>query len=786
MLALLAVVPVAAQNLPPGGQYGGDLRVAIPAAPDLDPAQFLANRLVQGVVHESLLRIGPDQVPVGSLANIWTPNAGASTITFDLRAANWADGTPIDAQDVVWSYQRHAANGLVSGVAAATVDADTVRFTFTSGGGDFLGNGATLPIAWKDGTFTTTPSGPYASPNLVAGALELTANAQNWAGRPYFDRLEFRFPNTLSLNLNGTTRPDDAGCALMFRELDLIGWPVTTSDLNAPRDCVDGFGGFADGENRTLLDQTRSIPHLGSVETPGLRFLYLGMNTQRAPLTDPPLRQALSRALDRDLIAGTFANAIEAGTDIADSPVSPANEAWFNASVPRYRVPRTVSGTTAVPTLEAVNQFLDAAGYLDRDSDGWRDDPGGLPFGFTVLTYDKPNDPRVAKYLDLITKFQAIGINITQEEHTPADLRAIVASGAYDLFVDIGDARGEPSFLFDMFHSTGSANVVNLASPELDAILEAARDAIDPAVRRQAVFDAEGWIAINAPIAPIVHFQSINALDRLEFQEWSAELGGVVNYWSLTGAHVTQRGPLSVTVEALDDGLRSRETTTITVRTRDQAGNPVPSASVWLEGAGFSVQSGITDASGQFRTTLTAPEVASDQDVVITAEASKAGYAGSTATTTITVHASPREFTISLAKGATVLDSGNETFVRIVVRDRDNASVLAGATVSFDVSPAGLGGGVDAATGTTDASGMYEATFSGDTKSIVRFLITATVSLPGYANATAVTSLEVLARPPGNAPRTPALDTVTMVAVVATLAALYGAWQRRKWVARKP
>jgi hypothetical protein len=36
------------------------------------------------------------------------------------------------------------------------------------------------------------------------------------------------------------------------------------------------------------------------------------------------------------------------------------------------------------------------------------------------------------------------------------------------------------------------------------------------------------------------------------------------------------------------------------------------------------------------------------------------------------------------------------------------------------------------------------------------------------------------------APRTPALDTISMVALVATLAALYGAWQRRKWVSRKP
>ena len=787
VLALLAAVPSAAQNLPPGGRFGGDLRVALPAAPDLDPAQFPSNRLVQGVAYAALVRLGPDEIPVASLASRWIHDSVARTVTFDLRAANWSDGTPIDAQDVAWSFSKHVGNGLVLGLAVVAVDADTVRFTFTSGGGDFLENAATLPIAWKDGSNIATMSGPYAWPTSSTGALELTANGHHVGGRPYFDRLAFRFPHTLAMNPNGTTRADDAACALMLRGVDVIGWPVSTSELNAERDCVAGFGGFADGnKNHTLSEPDRSIPHLGAIETPGLRFLFLGMNAQRAPLTDPVFRQALSRAVDRDLIAGTYGGAIEAKTDIADSPVSPANEAWFNASVPRYRVPRVTSGSTAATTLAAVNEYLDAAGYMDRDSDGWRDDLGGLPFAFTLLTVDLANDTAIAKYLDLITKFQAIGINVVQEEHTPADLRTIVASDAFDLYVDITEARGEPSFLFDMFHSTGIANNVNLNSPELDAILETTRDAIDPAVRRQAVLDAQGWIGVNAPLAPIVHFRSVNALDREAFEGWSPALGGVVNYWSLTGAHVTQRGPLSVTIEALDDGLRSRERTTIVVTARDEAGDPVPSVSLWLEDPGLADHSGLTDSAGQFRTTFTAPEEVSDRDVVLTAEASKAGYVGATASTTVTVHSSPREFTISLAKGATTMDSGNETFVRVVVRDRSNASLVAGAAVSFSVSPAGIGGSVDVPNGTTDALGTYEARFRGDTLSLARFLITATVSLAGYADATEATSIEVFPRPGGGAPRTPALDTISMVALVAMLAALYGAWQRRKWVSRKP
>jgi ABC-type transport system substrate-binding protein len=707
-------------------------------------------------------------------------------VTFDLRAANWADATPIDAADVVWSFQKHATNGLASGLTATAVDADTVRFTFTSGGGGFLENAATLPIAWKDGSNLATLSGPYASPTPSANVLELAANVQHVGGRPYFDRLVLRYPYTLAKNPDGTTRSDDGACALMLRHVDLIGWPVTQSDLNSARDCVAGFGGHEDGENHTLSDPTRSIPHLGAIETPGLQFLFLGMNTQRAPLDDPVFRQGLSRAVDRDLIAGTYGGAIEAKTDIADSPVSPANEAWFNASVPKFRVPRISAGSTAATSLAAVNAYLDAAGYLDVDSDGWRDDTAGVPFSFVLHTLNQANDPRVAKYLDFITKFQGIGINLVQQEHTPADLSAVVASDAFDLYVGVADARGDPSFLFDMFHSTGSANAVNLNAPELDAILETARDAIDPAVRRQAVLDAEGWIAVNAPLAPIVHYRSVNSLDRTAYEDWTTALGGIVNYGSLTGAHVTQMGPLTLTVQALDDGLRSRQTTSITVTARDQEGNPVSAVSVWFDDPGITTPSGLTDGTGQYRTTFTAPEVVDDRDIALIAEAAKAGYDKAIATTTITVHPSAREFLVSLTKDATSLDSGNETFVRVIVRDASNASAVAGASVSFSVSPADLGGSVDVPNGTTDSAGMYEATFRGDTRSLARFLITATVSLPGYADEVATTSIEVLPRLGGSTPRSPALDTISMVALVATLAALYGAWQRRKWVARKP
>ncbi|HYS71734.1 MAG TPA: ABC transporter substrate-binding protein, partial [Thermoplasmata archaeon] len=617
----------------------------------------------------------------------------------------------------------------------------------------------------------------------------LVANDRHWKGRPFLDAVTFRFPYTLVRNANGSTQANDAACAFLKGQVNLIAWPLSQNDLTNERDCAAGFGGWSDGVNRTLLnpDPARTMPFAAVAENPGLQFLYLGMNTQRAPLTDPTLRVALSMAIDRDLVAGTYGGAVEPKVDIADSPVSPANLAWFNASVPKYRVPRAVVGSNAVPSLEEVNAFLDAAGYLDRTGDGFRDTPAGTPFNFTLLTFDQATDPRVAKYLDLITKFRAIGINVVQQEHTPADLRALEASDAFDLVVDIQQAEGEPSFLFDLLHSGSPGNVVNVASPALDALLDTARDALDPVARRQAVLDAQGWVALQVPLAPIVHYRAETTYDRTTFEGWVDGLGGIANFWTFTTAHVTQMGPLTVTVDALPPSIRSGSGTDILVRAWDAEANAVAGVDVELSGVGLAATSGVTDAQGAFTTRFTAPSVDVAQDFTIAADAAKAGYGGAGGATTVTVHPLARTFTVLIGKDSPTLASGNTTAIRVQVLDDQTLLGVPAANVTITISPEGLTASVAQATGVTLGNGIFATTFTADVTVASRFVITANATAPGYETSSGTTAIDVTARPAGGtAPPTAALDTLSMVAVVASLAAVYGAWQRRKWVARKP
>lgn len=782
-IALLAPAlpgPAGASHV--GGLYGGDLRVALEGSVSLDPIAFAENRIVQELVYESLVRTGMDQRAVRSLASAWSADVPGGTMTVDLRAAQWEDGAPITAHDVAWSFLQHLTGGTADGLSAAALDGDTVRFSFTFGGGDFLGSAATLPIAWKDQSTIPAYAGPYVVSAESASALDLAANPLYWAGRPYVDTVSFRFPYTLDTNVDGSTAGNDAACALMKGDIHLIGWPVTSIELNTERDCVATYGGWSDGLNRTLADPYRRVPHVGAADNPAFRFLTLGMNVRRPALTETSLRLAISRAVDRDLIA----DLIEPGTDIADSPISPANVAWFNPDVPRNRVPRVIIGGLAVPTLERVNAFLTEAGYLDTDGDGWRESPGGAPLSLTLATPDLAADPRSGKYDDTHAKLRAIGLNVTRVGYSLTNLSAIVQAGSFDLFMDQVGARGEPSFLFDLYHRDGGDNVAGIDDPALNAILEIARDALDDGARLQAVFDAQMWIAEHAVGAPIIHLRALHSYDRVAFEGWVQGLEGIVNFWTFTSVRTTQRGPLFVTVDPLRDSLRSGASTTLVVAVRDAADDPVEGVELEFDGAGLSTTVGTTPSNGTFFLYFVAPTVAVSTEFPITVLASKAGYDIGNATQTLAVHPLVRTFSLALFAESTTMASGDRTVVRVTVFDEFLRIGAAGVNVEFAVSPAGLGASFAQPSGVTDANGAFETTFTADVTVASRFLVLVTVSKPGYEITGATRSIEVSSRPASGAPSTPALDTLSMVVIVAGLAAVFGWQQRRRWITRKP
>ncbi len=582
---------------------------------------------------------------------------------------------------------------------------------------------------------------------------------------PYLDALVLTFfPDDGGTPLDETM--DGGAKALLDGRVDFLSWTVPSVEATALR-----WEGTP--EQATISGATDL--------SPSFTTLYLGMNNQVPPLDDPVLRQAIARVLDKDLYL-----TIEPNTVPGDSMVVPANSFWYNDSVPRYRVPKGEVGGRPESILDGVNLMLDQAGYLDRDNDGWRDRPQApyASFSFTLLSITDLVDPRKAIIgSNIRDNLQKVGINTGLEAYTPAEIQQRIDGDTFDLYLRQTTSKADPSFLRDALHSGGSRNYVNAADPALDALLDAMEGAVDQDVRRQYAMDAQGWIGVNAPLAPILHFDLLNAREKAVYQGWVSTVGGRHNYWTYVGLNQIPSGSLVVDVSTFTTSFVGGDTADVTVRVTDQDGFPVSGVALTLStspGGSLDIGTATTDATGANveDITFTAQPTGDVRDVTITVTAEKAAYASAVGFWRVTVHPSAAQLVVAVSRSPLSIGSEDEATIFVNVTDGSTGLPVANATVTLTATPSGIGESLGAAAGTTNALGAFQTTFAASVSIESTFTITATVSAAGYEDAEGKTFLRVTRRTA--APETPGLDTVAMVTVVVLLALAYTRWQRRR------
>src|SRR6267378_898328 len=210
MLALVAlvVVGVAAAAVLRGGTHGTasatDTFVLANAVKvdTLDPAQNSVNEsiwLTQNIYSRLVQPNATGTALLPDLATSWKVSNGGKTYTFKLRSAKFSDGTPLTAQDVVFSVLRSKAlkggwGFLLDAVKSVTApDASTVVFQLTRPHAPLLADLAMYAYAVvpqkeveaQGDAFWNKPvgSGPFMVTSLKKDQeLDLTVNP-NWYGK---------------------------------------------------------------------------------------------------------------------------------------------------------------------------------------------------------------------------------------------------------------------------------------------------------------------------------------------------------------------------------------------------------------------------------------------------------------------------------------------------------------------------------------------------------------------------------------------------------------------------
>ncbi|RVU21190.1 ABC transporter substrate-binding protein [Methylobacterium oryzihabitans] len=307
----------------PGGAQARDLRVGLSAeATSMDPHfhNLGPNNALRRHVFEGLIGTDPDQRLVPALALSWTPR-DATTWEIKLRPnVTFSDGTPFTARDVVYTFCRiplvenspssfatfvrpmdsvetpdpltlvvRTANplpllptnltalGILS--AKASGAAETVRFR--KGGCEGMG---TPPKSTDFGNpAVAVGTGPYRLKEYQRGTqVVLSGNPTYWGGAPAF--------GTVTMKPIPSSGPRVA--ALLAGDVDLIETPAI-QDL--PRIRAAGFTVTQGLSNRIIYIHLDQFDGAGW-KTPTIR------GTDKNPLLDKRVREALSKAIDRKAI----------------------------------------------------------------------------------------------------------------------------------------------------------------------------------------------------------------------------------------------------------------------------------------------------------------------------------------------------------------------------------------------------------------------------------------------------------------------------------------------------
>ncbi|HKM98396.1 MAG TPA: ABC transporter substrate-binding protein [Buttiauxella sp.] len=459
----------------------------------LDPAKAVGLPEIQVIrdLFEGLVNQNEKGQLEPGVATKWQSNDNRIW-TFTLRNdARWSDGTPVTAQDFVYSWQRlvdpkntspfawfaalagiNNAQAIIDGkmpidkLGVTAVDTRTLRIQldkpvpyFPNLTANFSFYPVPKTVVEKFGNDWTKPgnlvgNGAYTLKDRVVNEKLVAVQNKN-----YWDNSKTVITQVTFVPIN-----QESSATKRYQAGDI---DITES--------------FPKNLYQKLL---KDIP--GQVYTPPqLGTYYYAFNTQKGPTADARVRLALSMTIDRQLMAekvlGTgekpawrFTPDVTAGFKPEPSPFEQMSQEEANAQA---------------------KTLLQAAGYGPNK-----------PLNLTLLYNTSENHQKIAIAVASMWK-KNLGVDVklqNQEWKTYIDSRN---TGNFDVIRAswVGDYN-EPSTFLTLLTSTHSGNISRFNSPEYDKLMQQASQETTAIARNQDYNQAEKIIQDQAPIAPIYQY----------------------------------------------------------------------------------------------------------------------------------------------------------------------------------------------------------------------------------------------------------------------------------------
>ncbi|NLE21414.1 MAG: ABC transporter substrate-binding protein, partial [Actinobacteria bacterium] len=348
--------------------------------------------------YDFLVGYSTDLQPTPGLATSWETSPDGKVWTFHLReGVTWQDGEPFTAADVAFTYNYIVENdmGAFSSLTtfidkAVAIDDLTVEIRCSKPKANMISTW--IPIlpehVWSKvdpkkagASYQSKPplvgTGPFQTVEVKKGDyVRMVANPSWWGEqKPAVDEILFvtyQNPDTMTQDLLSGT-------------LDAA-WGIPSAQF--PK--LEGSEGFEAIAYNLLTWDYLALN------------CYEGTSRGNPVLRDVAFRQALNWAIDRQKVADlSWAGNAEPGTTI----MTPGS--WVDPDY-HWEPPADVRYTY---DPEKAKQLLDAAGYVDSDGDGVREDKSGKPIKLRL--WARSESPESQKTGSLITDwFRDIGLKI--------------------------------------------------------------------------------------------------------------------------------------------------------------------------------------------------------------------------------------------------------------------------------------------------------------------------------------------------------------------------------------
>jgi oligopeptide transport system substrate-binding protein len=450
------------------------------------PGDIIVNDMFEGFVIENR-----DGQIIPGQAQDWHFSNDGKTVTFTLKKGlQWSNGSPVTANDFVFAWQRAVNPKTGNNTSFVFKTANVVNAEEIIAGDKApseLGIKALNPLTVEISLSKPTPYFmslmsiktffPVPS-ELVKEKGDRWTRAENIATNGAYTLSEW-VPNEYVKVERNPKYWDNS--STVINGVTYLGLSSQNAEL------IRYQSGEIDMTNRVQLEYYQKLIKESpeQIKAQALLGSYVySFNTRQAPFDNVKVRQALSMAVNREILVDKITGQ---GEPEAYS-VTPSN-------IPNYQAPKAdFKQLDANQRLSKAKQLLQEAGYTEDN-----------PLEFTLTYNTSENHKKIA--LAIASMWKPLGVKVELENMEWKAYVAAKSSGDYQLARSwaFGDYP-EPSALLEGFTCGHTSNESGFCNPEFDKLMQQASQITQQDERFKVYQQAEELLNDSAVVIPLYHY----------------------------------------------------------------------------------------------------------------------------------------------------------------------------------------------------------------------------------------------------------------------------------------